>query len=50
MPLLHLTNIEEAKRLLSKIGYPPFGEKNNLSKKTKSYMNCITDRIKKLKT
>ena len=42
-------DIEEVKHLLSKIGYPPFDEKNSLSKKTKSYMNCVTGRIKKLK-
>ncbi|MFI0431080.1 heavy-metal-associated domain-containing protein [Mariniflexile sp. HMF6888] len=42
-------DIEEVKRLLSKIGYPPFGEKNSLNKKAKSYMNCVTGRIKKLK-
>lgn len=37
-------NIEEVKKILSKIGYPPFGEKNNLVKKVKPYVSCTTDK------
>ena len=40
-------DIEEVKHVLSKIGYPPFGEKNSLDKKAKSYVSCATGRIKK---
>jgi copper chaperone CopZ len=39
-------NVEEVKQILSKIGYPPFGEKNNLDKKVKSYVSCATGKIK----
>lgn len=35
-----------AKKVLSKIGYPPFGEKNTLVKKAKSYASCVAGRIK----
>lgn len=38
-------DIDNVKQLLSKIGYPPFGEKNNLGKKAKSYVSCATGRI-----
>jgi len=41
-------DIAEVKRLLSKIGYPPFGEKNDLGKKVKSYVSCATGKIKKI--
>ena len=41
-------DIAEVKRLLSNIGYPPFGEKNNLGKKVKSYVSCATGKIKKI--
>ena len=30
--------VQEVKRILSKIGYPNFDEKNDLTKKVKSYM------------
>lgn len=42
-------DIEDVKHVLSKIGYPPFGEKNSLRKKVKSYVSCATGRIKKIK-
>lgn len=35
-----------AKKTLSKLGYPPFGENNNLSKKAKSYVSCAIGRFK----
>lgn len=38
--------IETVKRMLSKIGYPPFGDKNTLGKKAKSYISCATGKIK----
>ena len=40
-------DVEVVKKTLSKIGYPPFGEKNNLIKKTKSYLNCAVNHNKK---
>lgn len=40
-------DVEDVKQLLSKIGYPPFGEKNSLVKKAKSFVSCTTGRIKK---
>jgi len=44
----HETNedIVEVKQILSRIGYPPFGEKNDLGIKVKSYVNCATGIIK----
>lgn len=31
---------------LSRLGYPPIGEKNPLSKKAKSYVSCAMGRMK----
>ncbi len=39
-------DLEIVKKELSKLGYPPFGEKNNLTKKVKSYVSCAVGRIK----
>ncbi len=33
-------DVLQVKRTLSKIGYPPFGEKNNILKKAKSFIDC----------
>lgn len=38
--------VDKVKQLLSKIGYPPFGEKNSLCKKAKSYVSCVSGKIK----
>ena len=38
-------DVTVAKKLLSKLGYPPFGEKNNLTRKAKSYVSCAVGRI-----
>ena len=38
--------VDKVKQLLSKIGYPPFGEKNSLGKKAKSYVSCVSGKIK----
>lgn len=40
-------DIDLVKTTLSKMGYPPFGEKNNLIKKTKSYLSCAINQNKK---
>ncbi|WP_242083883.1 cation transporter [Aestuariivivens sediminis] len=40
-------DIEAVKHRLSKMGYPPFGEKNSLGKKAKAYIHCTAGRIKK---
>lgn len=34
------TDIEVVKKTLSKLGYPPFGEKNNILNKAKSILTC----------
>ena len=39
-------NIETVKRELSKLGYPVIGEKNNLTKKAKSYVSCAIGKMK----
>ncbi len=39
--------IKTVKEALSTLGYPPFGEKNNLVKKSKSYMSCAIGKISK---
>ncbi|WP_242117559.1 cation transporter [Aestuariivivens sediminicola] len=39
-------DIKVVKQMLSKIGYPPFGEKNTLGQKAKSYVRCTAGRIK----
>ena len=33
-------DIDVVKKTLSQLGYPPFGEKNNILKKTKATLNC----------
>ena len=38
--------IETVKSELSKLGYPVVGEKNNLSKKAKSYVSCAIGKMK----
>lgn len=38
-------NVEEAKNLLSKLGYPLYGENNSLGRKLKSYLSCTSGRI-----
>ncbi|TGV04364.1 heavy-metal-associated domain-containing protein [Flavivirga rizhaonensis] len=40
-------DITTVKNTLSKIGYPPFGEKNTLAKKAKSFASCASGKIKK---
>jgi copper chaperone CopZ len=40
------SDLELVKKELSKLGYPPFGEKNSLPKKVKSYISCAIGRIK----
>jgi copper chaperone CopZ len=40
-------HLEEAKMLLSKLGYPAVGEHNPLSKKAKSFVSCAVGRINK---
>ncbi len=32
-------------QMLSKNGYPPFGEKNSLGEKAKSYVSCDTGKV-----
>ena len=41
------SHLEEAKILLSKLGYPIVGENNPLSKKAKSFVSCAVGRINK---
>ncbi len=38
--------IEIVKSELSKLGYPVIGEKNNLTKKAKSYVSCAIGKMK----
>ena len=40
------SNLEEAKTLLSKLGYPAVGELNPLTKKAKSFVSCAVGRLK----
>lgn len=40
-------DIERVKKHLSKIGYPPYGEKNDLIKKAKSYVSCAIGKTHK---
>jgi copper chaperone CopZ len=40
-------DIENIKKELSKLGYPPYGEKNNLVKKAKSYVSCAIGKTHK---
>ena len=39
--------LKMAQQTLSRLGYPPEGEKNPLSKKAKSYVSCAVGRMKK---
>ncbi len=39
--------IKTVKKELSKLGYPPFGEKNNSFKKAKSYISCAIGKTHK---
>ncbi len=39
-------DVIQVKKTLSKIGYPPFGDKNNLFKRAKSYLNCAVNQNK----
>lgn len=41
-----ISDLAIAKKELSKLGYPPFGEKNSITKKAKSYVSCAVGRIK----
>ena len=36
----------QVKKTLSKIGYPPFGDKNNVLKRVKSYLSCAVNQNK----
>jgi copper chaperone CopZ len=38
-------NLQEATKLLSKLGYPIVGENNPLTKKAKSFMSCAVGRM-----
>lgn len=40
-------NIQEAKNLLNKIGYPVVGEKNALTTKAKSFVSCAVGKMSK---
>ena len=40
-------NLEEAKTLLSKLGYPIVGQNNPLTKKAKSFVSCAVGRMNK---
>lgn len=40
-------DLTEVKNLLVKLGYPVAGEKNALTTKAKSFMNCAVGRINK---
>jgi len=40
-------DVEVVKKTLSKIGYPPFGEKNNSTKKTKPNLSYVANQNKK---
>jgi len=40
-------DLEEAKTLLSKLGYPIVGDNNPLAKKAKSFVSCAVGRINK---
>ena len=39
-------DLDEVKEILSKLGYPPHGEKNSTVKKAISYVSCAIGRIK----
>lgn len=41
------SDIDLVKAELSRIGYPPFGEKNRLARKTKSFVSCETGKTYK---
>jgi len=41
-----IETLNKVKQILSNIGYPPFGDKNSLSKKAKSYISCAAGKIK----
>ena len=41
-----LADIIEVKSILSKIGYPPFSDKNNTYKRAKSYLSKIVNHYK----
>ena len=41
------TKMNQAKDLLSKLGYPVVGEQNPLLRKAKSYVSCAVGRINK---
>ena len=38
-------DLEEAKTLLSKLGYPIVGDKNPFAKKAKSFVSCAVGRV-----
>jgi len=40
-----IQDVEVVKKMLSKLGYPPYGEQNNLGRKAKSYVSCAIGRI-----
>jgi len=39
-----IQDIKIVKKALSKLGYPPYGEQNNLGRKAKSYVSCLIGR------
>lgn len=39
-------DIIQVKKTLSKIGYPPFGDKNNVLKRAKSFLSCAINQNK----
>ena len=41
------SDVDLVKKELSKLGYPPFGEKNNMVKKAKSYVSCAIGKTHK---
>lgn len=41
---LYPEDVEIVKQMLSKIGYPPFGEKNNYFKKSKSNLSATENK------
>ncbi len=45
----HLSNqqLEDAKTLLSKLGYPIVGDNNPITKKAKSFVSCAVGRMNK---
>jgi copper chaperone CopZ len=38
-------SINEVKKVLLKLGYPPYGERNNLGRKAKSFVSCAIGRL-----